>query len=105
MERKSETADREIAITRVFNVPRNLVWSAWTDPKHVAQWWGPTGFTNTIHKMEVKVGGVWDFIMHGPDGTDYPNYIEYREIVPPERIVFLHGDSARDPNRFVSTIS
>ena len=65
MERKSDTADREIAIKRVFNAPRSLVWTAWTDPKHVAQWWGPTGFTNTIHKMEVKVGGVWDFIMHG----------------------------------------
>lgn len=106
MERKSETADREIAITRVFNAPRNLVWSAWTDPKHVGQWWGPTGFTNTIHKMEVKVGGVWDFIMHGPDGTDYPNKIVFTEVVKPELLKFDHGsDDPNDPRQFKVTVN
>ena len=106
MERKSETADREIAITRVFNAPRNLVWSAWTDPKHVAHWWGPTGFTNTIHKMEVKVGGVWDFIMHGPDGTDYPNKIVFTEVVKPELLKFDHGsDDPNDPGQFNVTVN
>ena len=65
-----KTSDREIAITRLFNAPRELLWKVWTEPKHIAQWWGPKGFTNTIHKMEVKPGGRWDFIMHGPDGVD-----------------------------------
>lgn len=106
MERKNETADREIAITRVFNAPRNLVWTAWTDPKHVALWWGPNGFTNTIHKMEVKVGGVWDFMMHGPDGTNYPNKILFTEVVKPELLKFDHGsDDPNDPGQFKVTVN
>lgn len=106
MERKSETADREIKITRVFNAPRALVWTAWTDPKHVVHWWGPNGFTNTIHKMEVKVGGVWDFMMHGPDGTDYPNKIVFTEVVKPELLKFDHGsDDPNDPGRFKVTVN
>ena len=79
----ASTADREIAATRIFDAPRELVWKAWTDPKHVAQWWGPNGFTNTIHEMNVSPGGVWRFMMHGPDGTDYPNRIVFIEVVEP----------------------
>src|SRR5579862_2342210 len=106
MGKKSDTADREIAITRVFNAPRNLVWTAWTDPKHVALWWGPNGFTNTIHKMEVKVGGVWDFIMHGPDGINYPNKILFTEVVKPELLKFDHGsDDPNDPGQFKVTVN
>lgn len=86
----SSTADRKISITRVLNAPRELVWKVWTDPKHIAQWWGPDGFTNTIHKMDVRPGGVWDFIMHGPDGTDYKNVIQFDEVVEPARLVFTH---------------
>jgi len=62
----------------------------WTDPKHVALWWGPNGFTNTIYEMDVRPGGVWRFVMHGPDGVDYQNKIVYDEIVKPERIVYSH---------------
>lgn len=62
-----------------------------TDPGHVVHWWGPTGFTNTISEMEARPGGVWRFIMHGPDGTDYDNRIEYIEIEYPARLVYLHG--------------
>jgi uncharacterized protein YndB with AHSA1/START domain len=69
----TSTADREILITRTFDAPRELVWEAWTNPKHVTHWWGPNGFTTTIEKMDVRVGGVWKHVMHGPDGTDYPN--------------------------------
>jgi uncharacterized protein YndB with AHSA1/START domain len=83
-------ADREIFATRLFDAPRELVFSTWTDPKHIANWWGPTGFRNTIQEMDVRPGGVWRFIMHGPDGRDYPNKIVYREIVRPERIVYDH---------------
>jgi len=57
----ANTADREIANTRIFDAPRELIWKAWTDPKHVAEWWGPNGFTNTIHEMDVRPGGVWRF--------------------------------------------
>lgn len=106
MERKNETADREIKITRVFNAPRALVWTAWTDPKHVVHWWGPNGFTNTIYKMEVKVGGVWDFMMHGPDGTNYPNKIVFTEVVKPELLKFDHGsDDPNDPGQFKVTVN
>ena len=88
----ASTADREIVIERTVNAPRELVWRAWTEADQIAAWWGPNGFTTTIHEMDVKVGGVWRFIMHGPDGTDYPNKIVYREMVKPERLVYDHGD-------------
>ena len=85
------TADREIVLTRVIDAPRKLIWKAFTDPKQVVQWWGPDGFTTTLHEMDVRPGGVWRHTMHGPDGTDYPNKSIYVELVEPERIVFKHG--------------
>lgn len=95
--------NRSMTITRTINAPRELVWKAWTDPKHLIQWWGPNGFTNTFNEISVKPGGVWDFMMHGPDGVDYPNYIVFDEIVEPERIAFTHGSKANDPQAFQST--
>ncbi|MGC2048603.1 MAG: SRPBCC family protein [Gallionella sp.] len=87
----SNTADREIVIERIFDAPRELVRKAWTEPEHVARWWGPDGFSTTIEKMDFSVGGVWKHVMHGPDGKDYPNSSVFREIVKPERIVFSLG--------------
>ncbi len=84
-------SDTEILISRVLHAPRGLVWEAWTNPAHVANWWGPRGFTNTTKRHEFRVGGYWEHTMHGPDGTDYPNKAKFLEIVPPERIVFLLG--------------
>jgi len=86
-----ENADREIVIAREFNAPRELVWEAWTHPEHVAHWWGPRGFTTTIEKMDVRPGGLWKHVMHGPDGANYPNQSVFKEVVKPERIVFSHG--------------
>lgn len=74
---RADTADREITISRVFNAPRELVFRAWTEPQHLAQWWGPKNFTNTFHQFDPRPGGDWRFIMHGPNGTDYPNYSVY----------------------------
>ncbi len=85
------TADREIVISRLLNAPREMVWDAWTGPRQVVEWWGPRGFTTTIHEMDVRPGGVWRHIMHGPDGTDYPNKSVFIEVVKPERIVYSHG--------------
>src|SRR5437879_5935817 len=79
---------RSIVGTRVFDAPRALVFSAWTDPKHLAQWWGPNGFTTTTHAFDFRPGGVWRFVMHGPDGRDYQNRIIFDEIVPPEHIAY-----------------
>ena len=90
--RNADTSDREIVITRIFDAPRSLVFEAWIDPQHVGSWWGPKGFTITTHNMDVKPGGQWRFIMHGPDGVDYPNTIVYLEIAKPERLVYDHGD-------------
>ena len=82
--------NRELRITRLLNAPRELVWEMWTDPEHIKNWWGPSGFTNSISKMEVRTGGEWEFIMHGPDGTDYKNKHIYRELIKPEKIVLEH---------------
>jgi uncharacterized protein YndB with AHSA1/START domain len=84
------TAGREITVTRVINASRETVFEMWTNAKHIAEWWGPRGFTNTIEEMDVRPGGVWRFVMHGPDGVDYPNEIVYREVVRPERLVYSH---------------
>ena len=102
-ERKEQVdypSDREMVFTRVFDAPREMVWKAWTDPKIVALWWGPQGFTNTIHEMEVRVVGIWRLTMHGPDGTDYPNRIEYLEVVRPSRMVYHHGEDDANPHMF-----
>ena len=83
----SAQSDREIVITRVFDAPRKLVFEAWTDPKHVAQWWGPKGFTTRVTQLDLRPGGKWRYVMIGPDGTEYPATGTFREIIPPERIV------------------
>lgn len=82
---------REIVITRTISALRERVWEAWTDPKQIVKWWGPNGFTNTLYEMDVKPGGIWRHMMHGPDGTDYPNKVVYIEVVKPERLVYSHG--------------
>ena len=88
-------SDREIVTTRVFDAPRELVFKAWTDPDHLARWWGPQGFTNTFHEFDLRPGGVWRFVMHGPDGADYQNKSVFVEITKPARIVFDHVSGPR----------
>lgn len=83
-------SDRKIVTTRVFDAPRDVVFKAWTDPKHLAKWWGPKGFTNTFEEFDMRPGGVWRFVMHGPDGGRYENETVFVEVVKPERIVFQH---------------
>jgi uncharacterized protein YndB with AHSA1/START domain len=102
-----ENADREIFIAREFNAPRELVWEAMTNPKHVVNWWGPRGFTTTIEEMNFRVGGVWQHVMRGSDGVNYPNKSVFKEIVKPERIVYSHGGKRENgPGvSFVSTWS
>ena len=84
----SELDKRTIVITRVFDGPRALVFKAWTDPKHVAQWWGPKGFNNTDCEMDMRTGGAFVLHMRGPDGVMYPCEGVFREVVVPERIVY-----------------
>lgn len=98
------TADREIVLSRIIDAPRELVFEAFTEVRHLSQWWGPHGFTTTTRSFEFRTGGNWDFVMHGPDGTDYQEWITWTEIMPPERIVLLHGEFAGDPNAFESVM-
>src|SRR6476619_2908152 len=102
---QQSTADREIVISRVIAAPRELVFEAFTEVRHLSRWWGPVGFTTTTRAFEFRVGGEWDFVMHGPDGTDYQEWIRWTEIAPPERIALLHGESRDDPNAFESVIT
>ena len=83
-------SDREMKIESVLNVPIALAWKVFTDPVHIAKWWGPAGFTNTIDKMDVRPGGEWELTMHGPDGKNYRNKAVYLEIIPFSKISFDH---------------
>src|ERR687894_362058 len=102
---ESTTADREIVISRVIDAPRELVFEAFTEVRHLSQWWGPEGFTTTTRAFEFRVGGEWDFVMHGPDGTDYQEWITWTGIVPSGSISMLHGESRDDPNAFESVLT
>jgi uncharacterized protein YndB with AHSA1/START domain len=100
------TADREIVVTRVFDAPRELVFDTWTDTKHVSKWWGPRGFTTTTESQDLRPGGAWRFVMHGPDGRDYKNKIVYLEIVRPERLVYTHpGEEDCEPVKIHATVT
>lgn len=99
-------SDRELVMTRLVDAPRALVYRAFTDPRLMPQWWGPNGFTTVTREVDVRPGGVWRFVMHGPDGTDYDNRIRYREVVAPERLVYSHdADVENDPNGFEVTVT
>lgn len=83
----NESSGRTLTISRVLDAPRSQVWTAWTDPEQVAQWWGPEGFTTKVSELDLTPGGRSRYIMIGPDGTEYPVKGVFREIIPGERIV------------------
>ena len=92
--------------SRLIDAPRELVWSVWTDPKHLAQWWGPDGFTTTTSAFDFRPGGMWRFVMHGPDGRDYENRITFDAIVKPERLEYHHGGGDDvEPVQFRTTVT
>ena len=99
------TADREIVISRVIDAPRELVFEAFTEVRHLSRWWGPEGFTTTTRSFEFREGGEWVFVLHGPDGTDYSEWIRWLRIAPPELIALRHGEVRDDPNAFESVIT
>lgn len=84
----SATPDCEIVSSRIVQVSRNIVYLAWTDPNHLKNWWGPAGFTNTFTEFDFRVGGKWNFIMHGPDKGNYPNECEFISIEKPTLIAW-----------------
>ena len=83
----TQGSSTEIVIERVFDAPRELVWKAWTDPEHVAKWWGPHGMTTRVEELDLRPGGTWRYVMLAPNGSEFPQKGVFREIVPPEMIV------------------
>jgi uncharacterized protein YndB with AHSA1/START domain len=94
----SNPTEAEVVITRVFDAPRELVFKAWTDPKHLAKWFGPKGFTTPVCEADARVGGAWHIVMRGPDGMEYPCGGVYREFVVPERLVFTNIATDKEGN-------
>lgn len=98
--------DRQIVTTRLIAAPRELVFRAWTEPRHLERWFGPHGFTTTTRAFDFRPGGVWEFEMHGPDGTVFPNLVEWVEIVPPELLRYRQkGGRDDDQNSFETTVT
>jgi uncharacterized protein YndB with AHSA1/START domain len=82
--------EREIIISRLFDASPDSVFEAWTDPEHLARWWGPEGFTNPVCEIDLRLGGTWRIVMRAPDGTEYPCGGVYLEIVASKRLVFTN---------------
>ena len=95
---------RAIIATRELAAPRALVFEVWTDPKHLAQWWGPDGFSLTSQSFEMRPGGTWRFVMHGPDGTDYDNLVTFEVVEKPARLIYRHGGED-EPEQFRTTVT
>jgi uncharacterized protein YndB with AHSA1/START domain len=96
------TADREFFHSRLIDAPPERVFRAFSDPAHLARWWGPSGFSSTFDEFDMRPGGSWRFVMHGPDGKDYPNENVFVEVAAPERVVLEHLSAH---HHFVMTIS
>jgi uncharacterized protein YndB with AHSA1/START domain len=97
----TNSSERELVITRVFDAPRSLVFKAWTEPEHMVKWFGPQGFTSTILRNDLRPGGAYRIYMRGPEGDDHWTQGVYREIVEPERLVMAGSwaDSEGNPTR------
>jgi uncharacterized protein YndB with AHSA1/START domain len=93
--------ERTMTLTRIFDAPRELVWRAWTDPKHLAQWFGPKQFTSSVPQLDVRIGGALRIVMRGPDGNDYPMKGTFLEVVPSERLVFSNIAVDKDGNHLL----
>jgi uncharacterized protein YndB with AHSA1/START domain len=104
--RNTWSLDREIVLSRVINAPRAKVFEAWKNADHLCQWFGPAGFTIENIECDVRVGGVWRFVMVAPDGTRFDNRMVFLKIVAPELLTMDHGsDLDDDPSRFRMTIT
>ena len=96
----TEPAARVLVISRVLNAPRARIYAAWTEPEHLFRWWGPHGFTVLSAELDGRAGGGWRVRMRSPEGRQHTSKGIYRELVPPERLVFTfawEGDEDREP--------
>lgn len=101
---RADRDGRHMIVSRLIDAPRAQVYEVFTDPKHLAVWWGPSGFSTTTSAFALEPGGTWRFVMHGPDGTDYQNRIVFEEVKPAERLAYRHDDGG-DCNRFQTVIT
>lgn len=104
LEKTESISERQIVIEKIVKAPVTLVFEAWTDNEHLKHWFGPDGFTITTESIDVRERGIWRFIMHGPDGTDFTNKIVFLEVIPPAgnkkaKLAYLHSDF-NDEGRF-----
>jgi len=99
--------EREIVVMRIFDAPREMVFEAWADPKQLVQWFGPEGFTTTVESFDLREGGEWVQVMHGPDGTNYPCTALFTEVTPPEVIAYFNrgGREGEEEIEFQSTVT
>ncbi|MGY2916091.1 SRPBCC family protein [Bradyrhizobium sp. USDA 3262] len=103
---QNSTEKPVITMSRVFDAPRDVVWKAWTDPKHVMQWWGGEGFTSPVCEMDVRVGGAWHQIMQFPDGTKITMDFVYTEVDPPKRLSWRNAvTQPNGPPSLLQTLS
>ncbi|TGK20399.1 SRPBCC family protein [Leptospira stimsonii] len=98
---KAETIieGNKVIYKRYFDVSVDLLFEAWSSQEHLSEWWGPDGFTLTTNSLDFSNGGIWDFVMHGPDGHDYKNKIQFTEIKKPHSIFYKHlgdGEGTKD---------
>jgi uncharacterized protein YndB with AHSA1/START domain len=96
------TSDREVVHSRLINAAPSRLFKALSEPAHLTRWWGPKGFSSTFQVFDFRPGGKWIFVLHGPDGTDYPNENAFVEIVPSQRVVIEH---ISESHHFLLTIS
>jgi uncharacterized protein YndB with AHSA1/START domain len=88
--RLARPEERELVLTRLFDAPRELVFQAWTAPEHAKEWWGPAALEIVLMEMDVRPGGAWRKCMRAPDGREFWRHGTYREVMPPERLVFTY---------------
>jgi uncharacterized protein YndB with AHSA1/START domain len=101
MIKSSPFGERSVEIVRILDAPRELVWRAWTDPKMMSQWFGPRAFTAPVCELDVRVGGALRIVMRGPDGNDYPMKGVFKDVMPPERLVFSNIAIDNDGNHLL----
>jgi len=98
-------SERELVITRVFDAPPKLVWEAMTNPEHVRKWYGLRSLTMSVCEIDLRPGGAWRYAQRAPDGQEFAFSGEYREIVPPERIVMTEGWEAMPGHEYLVTVT
>lgn len=96
---------RQLVLMRIYEAPPEQVFPLWVTGEHLKRWWGPTGFSITIDEIDPRPGGIWRFTMHGPEGTEHPNLVTYREVVPGERLVYLHENPAGSDPSFLGVVT